>query len=134
MFYPTIQITNIAQAKIAEITGGGTGIRDINLVESAIEQSKATFMGRDLYPTNVSKIASITRSLIANHAYVDGNKRVGICMMLLMLHFNNIKIMYTQSELTKLGLDIAQDRLDVHGIESWINNHAKEDVSNEQPQ
>lgn len=54
---------------------------------------------------------------------VDGNKRIGISVMPLLLQINNIKVQYTQSELVNLGLDIAQGILDENGIANWIHRH-----------
>ncbi|MCX7695387.1 MAG: type II toxin-antitoxin system death-on-curing family toxin [Caloramator sp.] len=93
--------------KMIEMTGGTYGLRSLELLESAIENSKMTFEGVDLYPSVEEKCANICYSIINNHPFVDGNKRMGIYIMLVLLEYNNVYIKYTQEELVKLGLDIA---------------------------
>lgn len=63
---------------MAEATGGSIGVRDHYLLESALENAFATFDGMDLYPTKIDKAAQIGHALISNHAFVDGNKHIGM--------------------------------------------------------
>ena len=77
---------------MAEKTGGDFGLRDIGLLSSALESAYATFDGAELYPTIEEKAARIGHSLIANHAFVDGNKRIGIFILLLFLEVNGYGI------------------------------------------
>ena len=77
---------------MAEATGGSTGVRDNNLLESAVEGAYATFDGVELYPSKEEKAAKLGFSLISNHAFVDGNKRIGMYIMLSFLDINGIKI------------------------------------------
>ena len=84
--------------KIIEKTGGRQGVRDIGLIESAINRPFQTYDGVELYPEIKSKISAITYSLINNHGFVDGNKRIGVSVMLLLLRLNNIGIKYRQKE------------------------------------
>lgn len=74
-------------------TGGGSGVRDLGLLDSALENAFATFDGNDLYPSKEEKAASLGFSLISNHAFVDGNKRIGMYVMLTFLEVNGIKTM-----------------------------------------
>ena len=66
--------------KIIEKTGGAGGIRDLNLIESAVKGAFVTFDGEDLYKEPIDKIVAITYSLIKNHCFTDGNKRAGIAV------------------------------------------------------
>ena len=109
--------------KIIQQTGGSDGIRDIGLIESALNRALATFDGYDLYKEIEDKISVITYGLIKNHGFVDGNKRVGVSVMLLLLRLNGINIRYTQDELVKLGLDIAGGSITEKEIKQWIKNH-----------
>ena len=77
---------------MAEATGGDVGVRDDALLESAIENIYATFDGIELYPTKEEKAARLGYSLISNHAFVDGNKRIGMYIMISFLELNGIKI------------------------------------------
>lgn len=109
--------------KIIEQTGGSDGIRDIGLIESALNRALTTFDGNDLYKDIEDKISVITFDLIKNHGFVDGNKRIGISVMLLLLRLNGIKIKYSQNELVNLGLGIAGGSMDEKDIKQWIKKH-----------
>lgn len=77
--------------KIINQTGGSSGIRDKGLIESAIKRAFMTYDGKDLYLELIDKVAVTTYSLINNHGFIDGNKRIGIVVMLLLLKINNIQ-------------------------------------------
>jgi death-on-curing protein len=109
--------------KIINETGGSLGIRDKGLVESALNRAFATYDGKDLYSSDTDKISVIAHSLICNHGFVDGNRRIGISVMLILLKMNNIKVKYTQKELVELGLKTAEGILKDRDILNWINNH-----------
>jgi death-on-curing protein len=109
--------------KILKKTGGRDGLRDKSLLESAINQVGQTFDGKDLYPTVIDKISVMTYSLISNHAFVDGNKRIGIAVMIITLKINFIKVSYTQEELIELGLGVASGKFRERDIASWIEEH-----------
>lgn len=111
--------------KLVKETGGSTGVRDTGLIESALNRAFMTYEGVDLYSSNVEKIAVIVYSLINNHGFVDGNKRLGISVMVILLKLNNIKISYTQQELIDLGLKIADGTLKEKDIYNWIKEHIK---------
>ncbi len=106
-------------------TGGSHGVRDISLIESAIAKANATFDGVDLYPGRIEKIAAITFALINNHGFVDGNKRIGIAVMELLLLYNKISYKANDEELIELGLGIAAGRVDECGLREWLENHIK---------
>ena len=88
-------------------TGGSVGVRDLGLLDSALESAYATFDGVDLYPTKEEKAARIGYSLISNHAFVDGNKRIGVYVMLTFLEVNGIRLEATNDEVAALGIGIA---------------------------
>lgn len=111
------------QKKIISSTGGLDGVRDKGLLESALSRSNMTFDGSDLYDSIEKKISVITHSLIANHGFVDGNKRIGVAMMILLCKMNDIKIHYTQQELVKLGLAVASGKENSKNIYEWIIDH-----------
>ena len=108
---------------MAEATGGDVGVRDEALLESAIENIFATFDGIELYPSKEEKAAQLGFSLISNHAFVDGNKRIGMYLMLSFLELNGIKIDATNEEVAKLGLDVASGLADNKDILKWIKAH-----------
>ena len=106
---------------MAEATGGDIGIRDEALLESAIENVYATFDGVELYPTKEEKAARLGFALISNHAFVDGNKRIGIYIMLSFLELNGIRIDATNDEVFDLGMKVASGYADYDYILDWIN-------------
>lgn len=87
-------------------TGGDDGLKNRGLLESSIYQVYASFDGKDLYPTVIDKIARQMYALVANHPFVDGNKRIGVFAMLILLDMNEIKIHYQQNEPVQLGLSL----------------------------
>ncbi len=101
-------------------TGGDPGIRDIALLESALESAYATFDGVELYPTKQEKGARIGYSLISNHAFVDGNKRIGIFVMLIFLEINGIKLRPTNEELARVGLSVAAGEMKYKDLLDWV--------------
>lgn len=108
---------------MAEATGGSSGVRDDALLESAIESAFATFDGVELYPSKEEKAAKLVFSLISNHAFVDGNKRIGMYIMLSFLDINGIRIDATNEDVVKLGLSVADGSAKYNEILDWIISH-----------
>ena len=108
---------------MAEATGGDVGVRDEALLESAIETIYSTFDGVELYPTKEEKAAKLGYSMISNHAFVDGNKRIGMYIMISFLELNGIKIDATNDEVYELGMAVAEGKADNKDILKWINEH-----------
>ena len=119
----TIQQVLHLHQKMAKATGGEDGVRSLELLESAICNAFATFDGNDLHENIEDKASSICFSVINNHPFIDGNKRMGIYIMLVILELNEIKISYTQNELIILGLTAAKGELKQQDIYIWIENH-----------
>lgn len=88
-------------------TGGSPDLRDRSLLNSALESAFATFDGKELYPSIKEKGARIGFSLISNHAFVDGNKRIGILILLTFLEVNGVKLRPTNEDLARVGLAVA---------------------------
>ena len=105
---------------ISSETGGDPGIRDISLLESALESAYATFDGVELYPTLQEKGARIGYSLISNHAFIDGNKRIGIFVMLIFLEVNGIKLRPANDEVARVGLAVAAGEMKYQDLLDWI--------------
>ncbi len=123
MKYISIDYVLKLHEKLILATGGSNGIRDIELLKSAVENSKATFAGEDLYKDIEEKCSIICYSIINNHAFIDGNKRIGIYVMLMLLEYNGIKLSFTQNELIDLGLGVAKGELKQNNISQWIKSH-----------
>ena len=110
------------QLIIAE-SGGSNEVRDIGLLDSALNNAFQTFDGKELYPTKEEKGAQIGFSLVSNHAFVDGNKRIGLLVMLSFLEINGIHLSYTDEELIKIGLALADGTMKYDDLLIWVNLH-----------
>lgn len=108
---------------MAEATGGSVGVRDEGLLDSAIEGAFATFDGVELYPSKEEKAAKLGYSLISNHAFVDGNKRIGVYVMLSFLELNGIHIEAADKDVVSLGLGVADGSMEQKDILDWIHKH-----------
>ena len=108
---------------MAEATGGSVGVRNEGLLDSAIEGAFATFDGVELYPSKEEKAAKLGYSLISNHAFVDGNKRIGVYVMLSFLELNGIHIEAADKDVVSLGLGVADGSMEQKDILDWIHKH-----------
>lgn len=104
-------------------TGGSDGIRDDGMLESAMNAPFQTFDGYDLYPTLLQKAARLGYSLVNNHPFVDGNKRIGIHAMLVFLLLNGVDIECTQEELIEVGLALADGSMKCEKLFDWLTKH-----------
>ncbi len=109
--------------QLIDETGGLDGVRDEALLDSAINAPFQKFDGKDLFPTVQQKAARLCFGIIKNHAFIDGNKRIGTHTMLVFLALNGIEIDYTQKELYQIILDLASGKLDLDSLTLWIIEH-----------
>ena len=105
---------------MTEATGGDPNLRDQGLLDSALEASFQTFGGEELYPTVEEKAARLGFSLIANHAFVDGNKRIGVFAMLIFLEVNGVSLTATNDDVIRIGLDVAAGAMKYAELLAWI--------------
>lgn len=103
--------------------GGTDGVRDYGLLDSAVNSAFQTFGGQDLYPSLQEKAARLGYSLITNHAFLDGNKRIGMLVMLSFLEINGCEMNYTNDDIINIGLSVACGQQDYNDVLNWINNH-----------
>lgn len=108
---------------MAEATGGSIGVRDEGLLDSALENAFATFDGIELYPSKEEKGARLGFSLVSNHAFVDGNKRIGIYIMLTFLEMNGIRLHCTDEEIVNIGLSVASGSMNYEDMRDWVYKH-----------
>lgn len=113
----------LLQQLVIESSGGSAGVRDFGLLDSAIESAYQTFGGKELYPTKEEKGARLGFNLVSNHAFVDGNKRIGLLVMLSFLAINGINLKYTDDELIFVGLSLADGKMSYESLLKWIINH-----------
>jgi len=108
---------------IAEETGGSIGVRDEGLLESALEAAFSGFGGKEFYATKEEKGARLGYNLISNHAFVDGNKRIGMYVMLTFLEVNGIYMDCSNEEVATVGLSVASGSMDYDALLSWVRDH-----------
>ena len=118
--YLTLGEVVALQQRVVAQSGGATGIRDLGLLESALAQPKATFDGLDLHATLIDKAAALGFGLVANHAFVDGNKRIGHAAMETFLVLNSLEIKAGVDEQERLMLDIAAGVCSRDELAAWL--------------
>jgi death-on-curing protein len=104
-------------------SGGLDGVRDNHLLDSALNAPFQTFGGQDLYPTLEAKAAQLAFSLIKNHPFQDGNKRIGIVAMVTFLKRNGLSVICTDEELISLGWGLADGTFDKDYLKNWLTAH-----------
>jgi len=118
------QVLFIHSRLIAE-TGGEIWLRDLALLESAVAQPQASFDGKDLYPGLFEKAAALLDSLVNNHPFVDGNKRVEITAAGLFLNLNGYRIRASQAELEAFTLRVATVHPPIEELVNWLRIHSQ---------
>ncbi len=113
-------------AKVIAQSGGGLGLRDRGALKSAVAQPEMTFGGDDLYPTVAEKAAALGHSLIQNHPFVDGNKRVGHAAMEVLLVLNGYEISASVDEQEKIVLSVASGHMSRAEFGEWLKQHVAE--------
>lgn len=103
--------------------GGSHGIRDEFLLDLCLASPFQTFEGIDLYPDTIKKVAHLGYSLVKYHPFVDGNKRIGAHVTLVLLEINGFSVSYSQEELIRVILGIADSSLEEAQWQKWIYDH-----------
>ena len=109
--------------RIIERSGGADGIRDLGLAESAIAQPRMSFGGAELYPTLAEKAAALCFSLVMNHPFVDGNKRIGHASMETFLVMNGYEMNADVDDSESTILCLAASELDRQTFVEWVAAH-----------
>ena len=113
----------LLHTQLIEEFGGTDGVRDYNLLDSALETPFQSFAGEELYPTIQAKAARLGYGLIKNHTMLDGNKRIGAHAMLVFLALNGIEMKYTQKELYETVLSVAAGSMEYEDLLQWVLDH-----------
>ena len=108
-------------SRLIQETGGLDGVRDVGLIESSLSSALNSYFGVDHYPSIEEKAARLCYSLVNNHAFLDGNKRIYV--MLVFLELNDIVLNQTNEEIVKLGIGVASSEFDYDYILEYIRNH-----------
>ena len=117
------QVINIHSTLISS-TSGSDGVRDDGMLESALAAPFQTFGGENLYPALLQKATRLACSLVSDHPFIDGNKRIGVHTMLVFLALNGVEIECTQAELIEIGLSLAQSTLSYEELFKWLCDHS----------
>lgn len=117
-----LEVLNLHQ-RIIQQSGGTLGIRDLNLLESAVAQPRMTFGGEELYSTLTDKAAALGFSIILNHPFVDGNKRTGHAAIETFLLLNGLEISAAVNEQEQIVLAVAAGQLERDAFAAWLEQH-----------
>jgi death-on-curing protein len=118
------QIQSLHRDQIARY-GGDAGLRDRGLLESALARPAATFGGEDLYPDPPAKAAALMHSLVLNHPFVDGNKRVGAQAAIVFVEVNGWELLATPDELVDVTLELAAGKVAVEALTIWFRHRLR---------
>jgi death-on-curing protein len=110
--------------RVVESSGGSPGVRDLGALESVLAQPRATFGGQDLYSSVLEKAAALAFSLITNHAFLDGNKRVAHAAMEVFLQLNGYELSSGVDEQETFWLSLAAGKCSRDDLLRWLTEHA----------
>lgn len=123
--YLTVNEVLLLHARLIQRTGGSRGLRDMGMLESAVARPRATFAGADLYPDQWTKAAALMHSLILNHPFMDGNKRVALTATGVFLDLNGYRMTISNQEAVDLILSVISGELDLEAISAWLEQHSQ---------
>jgi death-on-curing protein len=118
-YLSTAQVSALHKA-LVERFGGLAGVRDKGALESAVVRPAMTFGGEDLYPDIAAKAAAVMHSLVLNHPFSDGNKRVGVAAAELFVLVNGWELQADDTELEDLTLAVARGEMDIEPLIIWF--------------
>ncbi len=114
-------------SRLVEETGGYFGLRDSSMLLSAVGRPQAQFKHKDLYPDIFTKAAALMDSLIRNHPFMDGNKRIGIASAVLFLSIKGYSFQCDQKEVVIQTMNCAKSESDLETLSSWFREHSSQD-------
>ncbi len=123
MRYLSLGEVLILHDRLLATSGGAAGIRDLGALESAVAQPRMTFGGQDLYPDLLTKATALAFSLIQNHPFIDGNKRIGHAAAATLLLLNGFDLVATVDEAEATILGVASGSLSRDALEAWLRTH-----------
>ncbi|HQZ71468.1 MAG: type II toxin-antitoxin system death-on-curing family toxin [Anaerolineae bacterium] len=121
------------QAMVLEQSGGATGLRDLAALESAVAQPRMSFDGSDLYPDPVAKATALAFSLIRNHPFLDGNKRVGHAALETFLRLNGLDLEASVDGAEAIVLGVAAGLIGRSELQAWIREHTSSQLPDLHP-
>jgi death-on-curing protein len=110
-------------ALVMQLTGGGQGLRDLGRLQAALATQTQSVFGEELYPSYIDKSAAMIRGIVADHPFVDGNKRTAMLAGLTLLEINGHGLSAKVGEIEDFAVKVAVDKLDVPAIAQWLSDH-----------
>lgn len=126
MNYPSLDTIREVHRDQVDTFGGDSGVRDPGALKSAHKLPLQSFGGEEVYPTIHEKAAAMGHGIIANHPFVDGNKRTGAESMILLLEMNGYRFESSNSDLVEATLKIAQGTMTKEKLAEWLKDHTTE--------
>jgi death-on-curing protein len=123
MRYLSLAEVLVLHERIVARSGGAAGLRDLGGLESALAQPRATFDGVDLYPSLAEKAAALAHSLVGNHPFVDGNKRIGHAALETYLVLNGFELAAGVDDSERMFLSLAAGTVTRSALSVWIEQH-----------
>ena len=108
----------------AQLENRSSGVRDLGLIESAVNAPFQTFGGEDLYPTIFDKAAQLAYGLTENHGFVDGNKRAAIHSMMVYLLLNDFDIIADEDEIFQISMGLAAGKISSAELSEWLQHNS----------
>lgn len=115
----------LLHTRLLDATGGLNGIRDESMLDSALSAPFQTFGGADLFQSVAAKIARLAYGIVCNHPFVDGNKRTGTYVMLILLELNHIDADFSDEDIIYIGLALANSKMSDSQLLGFILKHSK---------
>lgn len=120
----TVEEVYLLHERLIQRIGGGSGLRDLGFLESAVARPAASFGGEELYPGVWLKAAALMHSLIKNHPFVDGNKRTAVTATGIFLELNDYTLTASNDEIYRFALEVAGEQTDLEEIAEWLRTHS----------
>jgi len=109
--------------RVIEQSGGAMGVRNQEGLESALAQPRMSYADQELYPTLIEKVAALGFSLINNHPFVDGNKRIGHAALEVTLLMNGYEIQADVDSQEAVILAVAASKMNRQDFLEWLQEH-----------
>mgnify|MGYP000022898981 CR=1 FL=1 len=123
MIWTTVEDILFIHTHVIKATGGIDGLRDRSCLEAALSAPLQSFAGKDLFATDFDKLARLGYGLVANHAFLDGNKRIGAMMVQLLLKWNGYALKLKPGELADMFLSLAAGTATETDLLIWLKAH-----------
>jgi len=120
-----IEVVIRIQKILIDQFGGTHGIRDKSALESAISRPFATFDNQELYPSPIEKASAVLESVVTNHPFIDGNKRIGYVLARLFILKSGLDIFSTQEEKYDLVIGVSKGELKYDHIKVWLSERCR---------